>query len=176
MRVAASAVMFTAIKRAIQWSELNRDIWLDLLRMWLGVALFIKGFAVLRDVPRYSAYLFAQEWPYAGTTLVHYAALAHFIGGTMMVFGILTRVAALIQIPNVLGAIFFIHLRNGLFSEDQGLQTAAVTLVLLVLFAFTGSGRLSTEWYFRDHPKQLSGESLELLRLSRSKNAPVGRH
>jgi len=166
--------MFNAIKRATQWSELNRDIWLDLLRIWFGVALFLKGVSVLRDTSVLAAELSARGLPLAGNTLVHYAALAHFVGGTMMVFGLFTRIAALMQIPNVIGAILFIHLRAGLFSVEQGLQAATVSLMLLVMFAFTGSGRLSTEWYFSEHPRQVSGESLELLRMENgARRAPA---
>ena len=158
-------VMFTTITRAKHWSELNRDIWLDLLRVFLGVALFLKGVAVLRAAPLYTADLVEKGFPMAGPTLVHYAALAHFIGGTMLVFGIFTRAAAIIQIPNVLGAIFFVHAGSGIFSMNQSLEVAVMTLVLLVSFAFLGSGRLSTDWYFSEHPHQMSAESAEIAQM-----------
>jgi uncharacterized membrane protein YphA (DoxX/SURF4 family) len=157
-------VMF---KRAKDWSELNRDIWLDLLRIWLGIALFLKGAAVLARAPEYAADLAAWSFGPFGHSLVEAAALAHFIGGTMLTFGVLTRIAALVQIPNVVGAIFFVHLRNGIFARDQGLEVSVMVLVLLVTFAFVGAGRLSTDWYFSEHPRRLTGEREELLRRDR---------
>jgi uncharacterized membrane protein YphA (DoxX/SURF4 family) len=155
-------------KRAKDWSELNRDIWLDMLRIWLGIALFIKGIAVLARAPEYAADLAAWNFGPFGHSLVEAAALAHFIGGTMLAFGVLTRIAALVQIPNVVGAIFFVHLRNGIFSQDQGLEVSVMVLVLLVTFTFVGAGRISTDWYFSEHPQRLTGEREELLRRERA--------
>jgi uncharacterized membrane protein YphA (DoxX/SURF4 family) len=157
--------MFKHVK---DWSELNRDVFLDLLRIWLGIALFLKGIAVLGRAHEYAADLSAMSFGPFGHSVVDAAALAHFIGGTMLAFGVLTRLAALIQIPNVVGAILFVHVRNGIFSRDQGFELAMLVLVLLVTFTFVGGGRLSTDWYFSEHPHRLTGEREELLRRDRA--------
>lgn len=154
-------------QKAKDWSELNRDYWMDFLRMFMGLALFLKGIAILRTTPEYAADLAAKGVPFAGVDLVNLGAATHFVGGTMLVFGLLTRVAAAIQIPTVLSAIVFIHSGDGVFSKAQGLELAILTLAILVVLTFVGSGRMSTDWYFSDHPAALmDGERVEMMRLA----------
>ena len=65
-----------------------------------------------------------------------------------MMMGLLTRLAALVQIPVLTGAVFVVHLREGLASPEQSLELAGLVLfLLLVVFAF-GPGKLSLDYYF----------------------------
>jgi putative oxidoreductase len=59
--------------------------------------------------------------------------------------GFLTRVAAIVQIPILFGAVFVIHRPDGLFALGQSLEFSALVLLLLVVFAIAGSGRLSLD-------------------------------
>jgi uncharacterized membrane protein YphA (DoxX/SURF4 family) len=68
----------------------------------------------------------------------------------MMAFGILTRLGALIQIPNLVGAVLFVHMREGLFTEGQTLEFSLLVLFLLTLISVVGAGRLSIDYYFSE--------------------------
>jgi uncharacterized membrane protein YphA (DoxX/SURF4 family) len=131
-----------------EWCAENKDILWDLLRIYLGFALVVKGFVYILSWRPLVAMMEAQGVPFAGHGLAEIIALAHIAGGLMLAFGLLTRVGALIQIPNLLGAVLFVHLKNGLFTEQQTLEFATLVLGLLVMFAFGGSGRLSIDYYF----------------------------
>lgn len=146
------------IRRMTDWSELNRDVWLDMFRIALGAGLFVKGLSLLRTTEVIASEAMSHGLPLAGVTSVYLAALIHFVGGTMLVFGVFTRVAALIQIPNILFAMIFVHARDGVFTGSQGLAFRLMVLGLLVAFAFLGAGRLSTDWYFSEHPETLPEE------------------
>ena len=64
----------------------------------------------------------------------------------MLALGLLTRLAAMIQIPILTGAVFVIHLREGLVSPEQSLELAALVLfLLLIVFAF-GPGKWSLDY------------------------------
>ena len=70
----------------------------------------------------------------------------HLPGGLLLAIGLLTRVAALAQIPILLGAIFYVHLSNRMRVEPrQELEFATLVLFLLVLVFSYGGGRLSVD-------------------------------
>jgi hypothetical protein len=79
--------------------------------------------------------------------LIHYVALAHLCGGLMLAFGLLTRLAALIQIPVLFGAVFLVHLQGGLLAAGQSLEFSALVLVMLGVYFLIGSGRWSVDHY-----------------------------
>src|SRR5512140_646761 len=131
------------------WMEKNRDLAWDALRAYL--ALFVKGVAYLAAPNELLAVMTAHQVPLASHALAEYIAATHVAGGLALAFGLFTRVAALIQIPNLVGAIMFVHLGNGLFSPAQTLELDALVLVILALFAAGGAGRFSVDWAFEKH-------------------------
>jgi putative oxidoreductase len=144
--------------RLRDWSEANQDFWWDALRVFVGIALFLKGVGYLRHLGGLVEQLKAAEFPYASSTVAQYAAVAHVAGGLLLAFGLFTRLAAAIQVPNLLGAIFFVHLKEGLFTSAQTLEFAVLVLVILVLYALGGAGRWSVDWYFSKHKTRGSSE------------------
>jgi len=120
----------------------------DLLRVYLGVGLFVRGVFFISD----SAHFIQLLSPDAGamlqsTVLVHYVALAHVFGGAMMAVGLLTRPAALVQIPILVGAVFVSQLQGGLLSADQSFEFSTLVLFLLILIFLYGSGRWSADYF-----------------------------
>lgn len=135
-------------QNVIEWLAQNRDVLWDLVRIYLGFALVVKGFAYLFHHREFTAAVEASGVPLAGGTLAELVALTHIAGGLMMTFGILTRIGAAIQIPNLLGAVFFVHLKDGLFTTGGTLEFALLVLFLLVMITIGGAGRLSIDWAF----------------------------
>ena len=72
----------------------------------------------------------------------HYLIYAHLLGGFLLVIGLLTRFACLIQIPIVLGALIFSGQLMRPFSE---IAIAVLVLLLLVYFMIVGNGPWSFE-------------------------------
>lgn len=76
--------------------ELNdsRDLGFDLIRAYLGIALFVRGAFFIMQ-PQALLDLIATSggwfWPAA---LAHYVAAAHLVGGALLAFGLYTRLAA----------------------------------------------------------------------------------
>jgi uncharacterized membrane protein YphA (DoxX/SURF4 family) len=76
----------------------------------------------------------------------HYIAAAHIVGGTIIVFGLLTRWAIIAQLPILLGAIlinFFGEMNVG------NLIMALIALIVSVFFLFYGSGKHSADYFFK---------------------------
>jgi uncharacterized membrane protein YphA (DoxX/SURF4 family) len=112
---------------------------LDLVRIFLGVALCIRGVLFLIEP---ETLLELTQQPVPGV-LGYYVVGAHIIGGLLMAIGLFTRAAALIQIPVLIGAVFTLHIREGLFTQAQSLELATLVLFLLVIFFVFGAGKHS---------------------------------
>ena len=129
--------------------EAHQSLTYFFIRVFLGFALFIRGLIFISDQEALMSLILAggMEWAFP-TALIHYITLAHLGGGLMLLFGLLTRLAALVQIPILFGAVFFIHWQEGLFAAGQSLELAALVLFLLVLVFLAGPGDLSMDHHF----------------------------
>ncbi len=127
-----------------------RDVTFDAVRIYLGVGLFVRGLYFISD-RAFLADLLQQAgpMPFLQTFLLHYIPIAHLGGGFLLTLGLLTRISALFQIPILAGAVFVIHLGEGLFTRGQNLEFTALVLFLLVLIVIHGGGRLSVDHYLR---------------------------
>lgn len=72
-----------------------------------------------------------------------YLIVVHGLGGIFLVLGIFARWAALANVPVMLGAISFVHLRNGFFAHQNGYEYVLVLLVGSLAVAMIGGGALS---------------------------------
>ena len=68
--------------------------------------------------------------------------------GIFIFIGLLTRYMAILQIPVLIVAVFFINLKNFGNSSFEFILSL-VTLALLILFAIKGSVKFSADEYFR---------------------------
>jgi uncharacterized membrane protein YphA (DoxX/SURF4 family) len=134
--------------RFVSWAESHREHWLDCIRIYLGLALFARGLMLVFDIrTEFFLNLLShsdQEWIVTGL-LLHYVTLAHFVGGALLIVGLLTRIAALVQIPILAGAVFIVHRQDGLFALGQSLELSALVLFLLVVVLIAGPGPLSLD-------------------------------
>jgi uncharacterized membrane protein YphA (DoxX/SURF4 family) len=126
--------------------EAHRQDGLDLIRIYLGFALFAKGVAFVMQGMHVLEEMAARVG-FAEAMLAHYVVGAHIAGGLLLAIGLATRVAALVQVPVLLGAVLFVHGGEGLFTQAMRLELGLLVLFLLVLFTLVGSGRLSADQY-----------------------------
>src|SRR5687767_1647523 len=136
------------LQRFIAWADAHREYWLDCVRIYLGLGLFARGLLLITNS---SAGFFNDLMQSSGLSwlthgvLLHYVILAHFVGGLLLTIGFLTRIAALVQIPVLIGAVFFVHRQEGLLASTQSLEFSALVLFLLLVFVVSGAGKLSLD-------------------------------
>lgn len=134
--------------KLIEWVESRRELWLDCIRIYLGLGLLARGLLLVNgSASGYFVELLQRSnspWLFTGIVL-HYVTLAHFIGGAMLAAGLLTRIAAAVQIPILIGAVFLVHRPEGLVATGQSLEFSALVLFLLVMVFINGAGRLSLD-------------------------------
>src|SRR5688572_25978050 len=128
-----------------QWFLDHRSWCMDLVRIYLGVGLFAKGLSFLVHRQELVQTMVDHDIMWSGMALAHFVILTHIFGGLLMAVGIGTRAAALIQIPNLVGATFFVNWSGGLWGFAEELRFSALVLFLLLMFVWYGSGPLSLE-------------------------------
>src|SRR5882757_8014123 len=93
------------------WIKTHGDLALDLVRVYLGIGLIVKAWYFMA----HSDYLLqlmdtmGSYW-FAPAILTHYIVLAHLVGGICLLFGLFTRTAAILQLPILFAALFYVHL------------------------------------------------------------------
>ena len=139
-----------AIEKVGVWGK-SHPVWLDFLRVSLGVFLFIKGALFLGNTDELLNIISTDFRGWSAFALVHYIAFAHLFGGLMIALGLLTRIAIIIQIPILLGAIFFANADQSIFSVYSELALSIIVFLVLVLFLVTGPGPHTVDNYYRTH-------------------------
>ncbi|WP_242204531.1 DoxX family protein [Aestuariivivens insulae] len=134
------------IKSLNKWANAHTNLPLDLLRIALGVFLFIKGVNFMSNSEMLMELFKPLHSLAGGMLIVHYVAPAHFIGGTLIAFGLLTRWAILAQIPILIGAIA-INFAGEMVVNN--LILAIIAFLVSVFFIFYGSGRHSADYYLK---------------------------
>lgn len=124
------------------------DVFMDLIRSYLGVGLFIKAVFIMSHETQFLQMLDSAGplW-FAPVLVMHLVLPAHLAGGLLLATGLLSRLAALVQVPILLGALVFIQLPYmEMFAVREGLEFTGLVLFLVLLITFFGPGRWSVDY------------------------------
>jgi putative oxidoreductase len=128
------------------WGDHHHPKWVDIIRIALGIFLCYKGIDFLRNTSLLIS-LMSQGRDNFGSFLTvflaHVIPFVHIVGGIMLVLGLFTRFACLIQIPVLIGAIIFIKTASNVFLPYSELLVTITVLLLLFYFLIAGNGPLA---------------------------------
>ena len=134
------------IKTLNKWANAHTYYAIDLLRVALGVFLFIKGVDFMSNQAQMAEVIKPFQDIPGGMGILHYVAPAHFVGGFLIVIGLLTRWAVIAQLPILIGAVLVNFLGE---MNVNNLLLASVTLLVCIFFVFYGSGKHSSDYYLK---------------------------
>ena len=135
--------------------------WLTIVRIALGFILFWKGINFIRDSSNLQEMLQRMaigvidknsEW------IAFLITYLNLLGGLFIAVGLFTKTSCVVQIPILVGAVFFVNNKHGLNQSNSELILSVIVLILLILFSIKGSGVLSADEYFRSYYKAGSEE------------------
>jgi putative oxidoreductase len=134
------------VKELNKWANTHTYLPIDLLRVALGIFLFMKGIFFITNIQYLADLISPIDKIGGGMFLIHYIAPAHMVGGIMIVFGLLTRWAIIAQLPVLIAAVIINFMGE---MHSQNLFLALITLAICVFFLFYGSGKHSADYYFK---------------------------
>lgn len=132
------------IKKLNKWTNRNNPFYLlDMARWFLGGFLFFKGINFMTNAEYLQDILAPNKGFFSTIMIYHYVTITHLGGGLLILFGLLTRIAAAIQIPILTGAVAV----NFLFAMNhRNLLEAGIALILSLFFVVVGSGKHSADY------------------------------
>ncbi|MES1160597.1 MAG: DoxX family membrane protein [Bacteroidota bacterium] len=133
------------VQRVEHWGDTHHPQWLDIIRIALGIFLCYKGVEFLTNMGTMLG-LMTTKMSFGSFTAVlmsNYISFAHILGGILLILGVLTRFACILQIPIMIGAIFFINASPDMYRPFSQLLLAILVLLLLICFLIVGNGRLA---------------------------------
>jgi putative oxidoreductase len=132
--------------------DITYPLWFTIFRVMLGLCLAIRGIYFLNNVQSLQEVIENSSLNTLDLSLLLAMIITwiHILGGTLIILGLLTRIAVWAQLPILLGAIIFIN-KNGMALTHADLLFTLFILVLLVLFALEGGGKNSMDHYLKKH-------------------------
>ena len=141
-------------------TSVSQPKWLTIVRIVLGFILFWKGITFIRDSSILQAMISQTGVGMVDNNSSVFAFIITYVnllGGLFISVGLFTKTSAIIQIPILIGAIIFVNMRQSSGNTFE-LILSIIVLILLLVFAFKGSGTLSADEYFRSYYKAGSEE------------------
>lgn len=143
----------TLLHRIEHWGDTHHPTWTDALRIVLGMILVLKGISFISDTTYLSQLVGGLRFGLFPVILVHYVAFAHLMGGFLIAVGCLTRLMVILQLPILIGAVFFVNISQGFQALNSELWLSLFVLVLLLVFLVIGSGRFSMDQYVKQNAR-----------------------
>jgi putative oxidoreductase len=147
----------TVIQKIERWGDLHTAKALDIVRVGLGILIFCKGIAIVSNTQALQELLLQKNvFGFSGmmaSVAIHIVGFVHLVGGILIAIGLLTRFTAVMQIPILLVAVFFVNISRGFSTLNSELWLSLIVLLLLIMFWITGSGPYSVEHAIKKRPR-----------------------
>jgi putative oxidoreductase len=134
-----------------QWGDKDYPAWLSLVRIGVGMLLFVKGVSFIADTKQLTMLISSLDLRLWTVTAVHYVAFVHICGGLMLAMGCLTRLAAFAQIPILVTAVLFVNISAGFSYLNSELWLSILVLYFVIIFAAIGGGKNSMDGWMKTH-------------------------
>jgi len=130
------------LQRIEYWGDRHHPKWADIIRIALGLFLCYKGMDFLNNMSDLIGIISPNKYQDSIWYILagHYTVFAHIAGGIFLALGVLTRMACLIQIPILLGAVFFLSTNEEMLRPYSELFLTILVLLLLIYFLIAGNG------------------------------------
>jgi putative oxidoreductase len=121
---------------------LNPDLGLLIVRVVLGIIMIYHGWPKLTDIGGTIQGMAGMGVPVPAVAAI-FATLAEFVGGLLMLVGAFTDIAGLMFALDMLGAITFVHAKNGFSVAEGGMEWPLLLAAAALGIAFAGPGRFA---------------------------------
>jgi putative oxidoreductase len=121
---------------------LNPDAGLLIIRVVLGMIMLYHGWPKVTNLGGTIEGFTGMGIPLPPLAAI-FATVAEVGGGLLLLLGVLTDIAGLLVAIDMLGAITFVHAKNGFGVADGGAEWPLALLAMALGVALAGPGRFS---------------------------------
>ena len=121
---------------------LNLDAALLILRVVLGIIMLYHGWPKVTNLGGTIEGFTGMGIPLPALSAV-FATVAEVGGGLLLIIGALTDIAGLLIAIDMLGAITFVHAKNGFAVNEGGVEWPLALLAMGLAIALAGPGRFA---------------------------------
>ena len=140
-----------SIQKIESWADQHHPLWLDYLRILLGIVLIVKGISYVANNEEVMNLIAQKEYWVIHYIIAHYVIGGYIVCGALIIIGLFFRIAVIFEIPALLGSIIFIDLHKTFFAINSELIYSVIVLALLLFFFFYGPGKRSIDYYIQTH-------------------------
>jgi uncharacterized membrane protein YphA (DoxX/SURF4 family) len=133
-----------------QWNVSRYTFFHLSVRLAVGLLLLLKGIYFVSNSHHLLRMVNETNMGIGAQFLVPYITFAHMFGGAFIILGLLTRVAIILQLPIVIGALYY-NLASNEFGTGLELILSTLVLVGLIYLFLKGSGTISMDDYLKKH-------------------------
>jgi len=119
---------------------IHTDLALLILRVVLGIIMIYHGWPKLTNLAGTIDGMAGMGVPAPAVAAI-FATVAEFVGGLLMLLGAFTDIAGLMFAIDMLGAITFVHAKNGFSVAEGGIEWPLLLAATALAIALTGPGR-----------------------------------
>jgi putative oxidoreductase len=123
-------------------------ITLLIARIVVGIVFFVNGWEKFMDVHGTTAYFKSAHVPSPGVSTIVIATL-ETVGGVALALGLLLPVFGTLLMLDMLGAIVFVHAKNGFWVSKDGYEFVMTLAAASLALAFSGGGALAVDSLWR---------------------------
>jgi putative oxidoreductase len=113
-----------------------------MLRLVLGIIMLYHGWPKLTDLGGTIEGFSGMGIPLPALAAV-FATVAEIVGGLLILIGAFTDIAGLLFAIDMLGAIIFVHAKNGFSAANGGVEFPLALLAMALTVALVGPGQYS---------------------------------
>lgn len=127
------------------------SILLVIARVILGLILVLKAIFFISNAGLLREMLIESRFATAVGFFTAYVMVGHLLGGVLIVAGLFLRIAVVVQLPLLLGALFFIIPQQGFEAMGSDFAVSAIALVLSILLLVKGGGKFSMDSFLKNY-------------------------
>src|SRR5690606_8956309 len=99
-------ITMSLINRISHWSEVHHIQWREYLRIFLGIIILAKGVSFVSDREAVRSLIEQTNLELYVLGAVDYVVFTHVVGGLFVILGFQTRLASILLLPMLIGAVF----------------------------------------------------------------------
>lgn len=125
------------------WGDEHCPKWLGFVRIALGIFLVYKGLNYMFNIEKIQVVIDDIDQGLFYLMLFQIVIFVHFVGGIFITIGVFTKLAGIVQVPILIGALVAVKYPNNYITPGGPIElgiTILVIVLLLVIMIFGPGG------------------------------------